>query len=69
MGNEIYWFGQADNYAEYTSSDKYFTVDQGGSSGFKSINGRMVESGNGSQVRKGFYKLRLNGGTTYQGLD
>ncbi len=68
-GNEIYWFGQTENYTEYSSSDKYFTVNEGGTSGFKSINGRMVENGNGSQVRKGFYRLRLTGGTTYQGLD
>ena len=59
-GREIYWYRQGDDY-----DGKSFIVEEGGISGFKSINGKMVESGNGEKVRVRFSRLVLNGATTY----
>lgn len=67
-GKQVYWFVDNSNGEEWSGNDKFFTVEKYGKTGFKVKGGKFVKDGNGIKVKKGFYKLKLNGETTNQGF-
>ena len=63
LGNEIFWFGIADD-GTWTGTDGYFYVERGGSSGFKVVDEFFEYSGGGQKEKLGFNKLFLTGQNT-----
>ena len=68
-GKEIFW--TAKNYDDtynWQGNDRFFNVELGGSSGFETKDGKLLETGGGFLERRGFNKLVLTSETTYQTL-
>lgn len=65
---QVYWFVDNSLGEEWSGNDRFFTVEKYGKTGFKVKGGRFVQDGNGIKIKKGFYKLKLNGETTNQGF-
>ena len=65
-GKEVFWYAEDVNGGEWTGTNRYFYVVNGGNSSFEVRNGRFKEKGGGWGVKKGFDKLELTDETTFQ---